>query len=139
MDRLRHDMIFINLPVADISVASDFYAGLGFTKNEMFSDDNTSSFMVSDVIVVMLLQTRRFSDFTERPVVEPQGAREVLNCLSVCSKEDADELMRRVRTARGTVTRELAEDGPMYGGAFDDPDGHGWELMYFDPEALPGN
>lgn len=24
----------------------------------------------------------------------------------------------------------------MYGGAFDDPDGHGWELMYFDPEAL---
>ena len=24
----------------------------------------------------------------------------------------------------------------MYGAAFDDLDGHGWELMWMDPEAL---
>ncbi|ANE03574.1 VOC family protein [Corynebacterium crudilactis] len=136
MARLQHDMIFINLPVTDLATSKRFYAGLGFKENEIFRDEHTASFEVSDVIVVMLLETERFNSFTKRPAVESNGSREVLNCLSVCSTEDADELVRRAQEFGGVVTRELAAEGPMYGGAFDDPDGHGWELMYFDPEAL---
>lgn len=136
MARLQHDMIFINLPVSDLAASKRFYAGLGFKENTVFSDEHTASFEVSDAIVVMLLETARFSDFTKRPIVEKNGSREVLNCLSVCSTEDADEFVRRAQEFGGTITRELAAEGPMYGGAFDDPDGHGWELMYFDPEAL---
>ncbi|BAU95323.1 lactoylglutathione lyase [Corynebacterium suranareeae] len=136
MARLQHDMIFINLPVTDLAASKRFYAGLGFAENPVFSDEHTASFEVSDAIVVMLLDTERFNTFTHRPAVEKNGPREVLNCLSVCSTEDADEFMRRAREFGGTITRELAAEGPMYGGAFDDPDGHGWELMYFDPDAL---
>ncbi|ALC05374.1 lactoylglutathione lyase [Corynebacterium deserti GIMN1.010] len=136
MERLQHDMIFINLPVSDLAASKSFYAGLGFKENEIFRDEHTASFKVSDVIVVMLLETERFNSFSTRPAVDPGGAREMLNCLSVSSVEDADELVRRATEFGGTVTRELAAEGPMYGGAFDDPDGHGWELMYFDPEAL---
>lgn len=129
-------MVFINLPVSDLADSKRFYAGLGFTENLIFRDDHTASFEVSDAIVIMLLETERFQGFTERPVIEKNGPREVLNCLSVSSPEDADELVRRAQEFGGTVTRELAAEGPMYGGAFDDPDGHGWELMYFDPAAL---
>lgn len=41
-----------------------------------------------------------------------------------------------VSDAGGRITREPAAQGPMYGAAFDDPDGHGWELMWMDPAAL---
>ncbi|MFP7366458.1 VOC family protein [Corynebacterium callunae] len=136
MARLAHDMIFINLPVSDLAASKRFYAGLGFKENEIFRDEHTASFEVSDIIVVMLLETERFQGFSTRPVVEKNGPREVLNCLSVSSIEDADEFARRAAEFGGTITRELAAEGPMYGGAFDDPDGHGWELMYFDPAAL---
>lgn len=136
MSRLRHDMIFINLPVADLAAARTFYAGLGFTENEIFRDEHTASFEVSDSIVVMLLESSRFREFSDRPVIGPGGPREVLNCLSVSSVADADELARRAVAHGGAITRDFVTEGPMYGGAFDDPEGHGWEVMYFDPEAL---
>lgn len=124
------------MPVSDLAASKRFYAGLGFKENEIFRDEHTASFEVSDAIVVMLLETERFNSFSTRPSVEKNGSREVLNCLSVCSPEDADEFARRAAEFGGTITRELAAEGPMYGDAFDDPDGHGWELMFFDPEAL---
>jgi predicted lactoylglutathione lyase len=33
------------------------------------------------------------------------------------------------------VPREPQDYGFMYGHAFEDPDGHIWELMYMDPNA----
>lgn len=136
MDRLKHDMIFINLPVTDLDKSRNFYAGLGFVENKTFSDERTSSFEVNASIVVMLLQSGRFQEFSNRPVTAAGGSREVLNCLSVASPADADELASRVRACGGVLTKEPAADGPMYGGSFDDPDGHGWEFVYMDPEAF---
>lgn len=91
MARLQHDMIFINLPVSDLEASKKFYSRLGFVENQVFRDE-PASFEISDAIVVMLLDTAKFEEFNNRAVVEPGGSREVLNCLSVCSIEDADEL-----------------------------------------------
>ena len=78
MDR----MIFLNLPVKDLEVATSFYTGLGFEVNEMFSDDRTTSIVISDTIVVMLLVESRFKDFINGEVGQPHEATSALYCLS---------------------------------------------------------
>lgn len=135
-ERLSHPMLFINLVVDDVNKATAFYRALGWRENEIFRDETTASMEVSDNIVVMLLENSKFAQFNNRENYVPGGPREVLNCLQVTSRDDVDTFVARVREAGGTVTREPEAQGPMYGCAFDDLDGHGWELMWMDPEAL---
>ncbi|HSW90878.1 MAG TPA: hypothetical protein VLF64_02675 [Candidatus Saccharimonadales bacterium] len=51
--------VFINFPVNDLEKSVKFYEALGFTKNEMFSDERAAALQWSDDIVFMLL-TREF-------------------------------------------------------------------------------
>lgn len=134
--QLKHDRIYVNLPVDDLSAQREFYLALGFRQNLQFSDENTVSFEVTEHIVLMLLEREKFNSFHDRESVPAQGPREVLNALDVGSRKDVNELIRRVRQAGGKVTREPEEQGPMYGAAFDDLEGHGWELFWMDPTAL---
>ncbi|MGP6173736.1 VOC family protein [Corynebacterium sp. A21] len=134
--RLQHEQVFINLPVTDLAAQRDFYLALGFKQNLVFSDETTNSFEISDHIVVMLLQQDTFSGFHDRETVAANGPREVLNALGAESTADVDELIRRAKQAGGTITREPEAQGPMYGAAFDDLEGHGWEIVYMDPSAL---
>jgi predicted lactoylglutathione lyase len=131
MDR----MIFVNLPVKDLSASTSFYLGLGFTKNDMFSDDQCSAIVVSDTIVVMLLTEKRFSDFVVGEVHNEKGSTEIINCLSATSRAEVDDLFRRALQGGGAEWRGLVEDGPMYGNSFTDPDGHVWEILHMDLAA----
>jgi uncharacterized protein len=132
MDR----MIFVNLPVKDLAASTAFYLGLGFTKNDMFSDDQCSAVVVSDTIVLMLLTEKRFSDFVVGDVVNEKGSTEIINCLSASSPAEVDELHRRALAHGGSAWKELMAEGPMYGHSFADPDGHVWEVLHMDlPEA----
>jgi uncharacterized protein len=122
MDR----MIFVNLPVKDLTAATDFYLGLGFTKNFQFSDDTCSAIVISDTIVVMLLTEKRFSDFVVGDVRGEKGSTEVINCLSAASRAEVDDLHRKALAHGGAEWKDLMEEGPMYGHSFTDPDGHVW-------------
>lgn len=129
-------MIFVNLPVKDLSVSTAFYLGLGFTKNDMFSDDSCSAIVVSDTIVVMLLTEKRFSDFVVGQVSNERGVTETINCLSAGSREEVDDLYRRALANGGTEWKGLMNEGPMYGNSFTDPDGHVWEVLHMDMTAV---
>ena len=132
MDR----MIFVNLPVKDLAASTAFYLGLGFTKNDMFSDDQCSAIVVSDTIVVMLLTEKRFSDFVVGDVVNEKGSTEIINCLSASSPAEVDELHRRALAHGGSDWKDLMQEGPMYGNSFADPDGHVWEVLHMDMTAV---
>ncbi len=129
-------MIFVNLPVKDLSVSTAFYLGLGFTKNDMFSDDSCSAIVVSDTIVVMLLTEKRFSDFVVGQVSNERGVTETINCLSAGSREEVDDLYQRALANGGTEWKGLMNEGPMYGNSFTDPDGHVWEVLHMDMTAV---
>ncbi|WP_241483198.1 VOC family protein [Nocardiopsis halophila] len=124
--------VFVNLPVADLDRAKTFFTDLGFAVNPQFSDDNAACVVVSDEIYVMVLLPEYFGQFTKEPATDTSRSREVIVALSAESAAEVDTLTERARTAGGTVTREPTADGPMYGSAFLDPDGHLWELMYMD-------
>lgn len=129
-------MIFVNLPVADVQASRTFYTGLGFTVNEMFSDEQVACIVVSDTIFVMLLEHARFADFlTGTTAADATTTTEVLNALSAESRQEVDDLVARA-VANGGKARTPITDGGMYGHSFTDPDGHVWEVFHMDmPEA----
>ncbi|MCO1338909.1 lactoylglutathione lyase [Kocuria polaris] len=136
-------MIFVNLPTNDLAAADAFYGALGFTKNEQFSDENASSWVISESITVMVLARNFFATFlvgTDAPHLPGAGGdREVLNALSCESTDEVDELMSRAEANGGSIYRKTTTPFPgMYQGAFADPDGHVWELAWMDPEAMQG-
>ncbi|HEX8508913.1 MAG TPA: VOC family protein [Propionibacteriaceae bacterium] len=131
-------MLFLNLPVADLAVATDFYTGLGFTVNEMFSDDKATSIVISETIVVMLLVKERFGDFVKAEVGDPQASTSAIYCLSAESPQEVDDLVSKALAGGGKPWLDVMQEGPMYGHSFADPDGHVWEVLHMDMSQLEG-
>jgi uncharacterized protein len=126
-------MIFLNLPVADLERSRAFYAGLGFGFDDRFCDDTAISVVVSEAIVLMLLTHEKFASFAPRPVASETEKTAHLICLSRESREAVDALMEAAIAHGGPDTGKTIEMGDfMYGRSFSDPDGHVYELMWMD-------
>ncbi|MCC8339528.1 VOC family protein [Streptomyces sp. R1] len=135
---MYQQMIFVNLATNDLDVSKKFFTGLGWELNAQFSDDSTASFPVSDTIVVMVHTPQKYLQFTKKDVADSTKTSEVLIALSAESREKVDELVERAVAAGGSVTGETQDHGFMYGRAFDDPDGHTFEVVWMDPAAVQG-
>lgn len=130
-------LIFINLPVADLPRSIAFYEAVGATKNPMFSDDTAACMVVSDVIHVMLLTHDKWRTFTDRQIPDAHASAQVLLCLSRDSRETVDAVVVQAGAAGGKSDPNAATDyGSMYGRSYADPDGHIWEVMWMDPAAV---
>ncbi len=125
-------MIFVNLPVKDLEAATAFYTGLGFSVNPQFSDEQCTSIVISDTIVVMLLVESRFRDFINGDISNAHESSEVLLCLSAESPQEVDDLVAKALASGGKPWKDLMQEGPMYGHSFADPDGHVWEVLHMD-------
>ena len=129
-------LIFINLPVADLSKSIAFYEAVGATKNPKFSDDTAACMVVSDVIHVMLLTHEKWRTFTDRQIPDAHTSAQVLLCLSRDSREAVDTVVAQAGGAGGGIDPNATQDyGFMYGRSYADPDGHIWEVMWMDPAA----
>ena len=128
-------MIFINLPVKDLSRSRAFYGALGFSFNEQFSDDKAACVVVEENIFVMLLTEPFFETFLIRPISEAAKATEVLNCLSASSRAEVDGIADKALANGGAAWKDPQDHGWMYNRSFQDPDGHVWEVAYMDMSA----
>ncbi|KUL26161.1 VOC family protein [Streptomyces regalis] len=131
-------MIFLNLPVNDLDASKKFFTELGYSINPQFSDANAASVVISDTIVAMLLTKPFYSTFTKKEIADATTTSEVLICLSAESREQVDELVEKAVAAGGTASDQVQDPGFMYGRAFDDLDGHTWEVVWMDPSAIEG-
>ncbi|MBN9466641.1 VOC family protein [Brevundimonas sp.] len=130
-------LIFINLPVADLPRSIAFYEAVGATKNPMFSDDTAACMVLSDVIHVMLLTHDKWRTFTDRQIPDAHASAQVLLCLSQDSREAVDAVVAQAAGAGGQVDPNTTQDyGFMYGRSYADPDGHIWEVMWMDAAAV---
>ena len=130
-------LIFINLPVADLPRSIAFYEAVGATKNPMFSDDTAACMVLSDVIHVMLLTHDKWRTFTDRQIPDAHASAQVLLCLSQDSREAVDAVVAQAAGAGGQVDPNTTQDyGFMYGRSYADPDGHIWEVMWMDAVAV---
>jgi predicted lactoylglutathione lyase len=123
-------MIFVNLPVKDLPASQAFFTALGFAFDPDFSDDKAACMVVDRNIYVMLLVEARFREFVNGDLVDATSATEVMTGLSADSRAQVDELLAKAFAAGGKPWKPVVEDGSMYGGSFQDLDGHVWELMH---------
>jgi uncharacterized protein len=125
-------MIFVNLPVKDLAASKTFFTELGFAFNQEYSDNDAACMVVDENIFVMLLEEARFKDFINGEIADATTTTESITCLSVDSKEQIDETVAKAIAAGGKPWKPTLAEGPMYGGSFQDLDGHAWELLYME-------
>ncbi|MCT7353974.1 VOC family protein [Streptomyces sp. 15-116A] len=135
---MNQQMIFVNLATLDLDASKKFFAALGFSANDEFSDDTTAAIPLSDTVSVMLHTHKKYAEFTKKQIIDSKTSSEVLLALSASSREKVDELVDKAIAAGGSPTGEPQDHGFMYGRAFDDLDGHTWEVMWMDPTAAQG-
>jgi predicted lactoylglutathione lyase len=128
--------LFVNLAVKNLDRAIEFFTQLGFTFNARFTDETATCMIVSDDIFVMLLTEAKFQTFTPKAICDATKSTEVLLSLSCQSRAEVNELVRKAVAAGGTTYNEPQDHGFMYAHGFQDGDGHIWELIYMEPEAI---
>ena len=132
-----NQMIFVNLPVADLKTSIAFYRAIGAEQNLKFSDETAAMMSFSEAVNVMLLTHEKFSQFTSKPIVDAKRQCEVLLALSRDSREAVDAITEKARKAGAALDPTPKQDyGFMSGRSFEDPDGHIWEVMWMDPAAV---
>ncbi|MER6208138.1 VOC family protein [Streptomyces sp. NPDC001073] len=135
---MYQQMIFVNLAVNDAAASKKFFTELGFSINPQFSNDETTCVVISETIIAMLLEKKRYSDFTKKDIADSAKTSEVLLCLSAESREKVDELVNKAVAAGGTANDDINDQGFMYGRSFEDLDNHSWEIVWMDPAAVQG-
>ena len=131
-------MIFVNLPVADVARSRAFYAALGFSINERFSNDEAVCIVVAENIHVMALARPFFRTFTRMPLADATRQIGALYALSCESRDAVDAITAAALAAGGTEPTPARDMGFLYNRTFADPDGHTWEPMWMDPDAAEG-
>jgi hypothetical protein len=125
-----HEQIYVNLPVKDLQRSIDFFTRLGYSFDERFSNDLATCMVVGPNIHVMLLTEAFFQGFIgDKQITDARRSTEALLCLSCHSRAQVDGLVAQAAAAGGRIPRPPQDHGFMYGHAFEDLDGHLWELM----------
>ena len=130
-------MIFVNLPVTDLTRSTAFYEAIGGSKEPKFSSDAAAMIRFTDAINVMLLTHDFYKSFTSKPIADTHSVSAALLCLSADSTDAVDRMVDQAAGAGGKADPGPKQDmgGMMYGRSFEDPDGHHWEVMWMDASA----
>ncbi|MGX7243727.1 VOC family protein [Enterococcus quebecensis] len=123
-------MVFVNFPVTDVKRSTEFYEKLGFTKNEEFSGEESSSMVWDDNFWIMLLNHDFYSKFiNDKKIADTKTTSGVLVSFSM---ESADAVKKFGETAKANggdfyrVDMGMPED-QMFGLEVQDPDGNSLE------------
>jgi hypothetical protein len=111
-------MIFVNLPVADLDRAVAFYKAIGAQQNLQFSDETAAMVSFSEAINVMLLTHDKFAQFTPKRIADARETTQVLLALSAESREEVEDLFEKALAAGGREARPAEDHGWMYARPF---------------------
>ena len=128
--------IFVNLPVKNLDKSMEFFTELGFSFNPRFTDETAACMVIAEDIYAMLLTEAKFKEFTPREICDATKSTEVLVCLSCESRKHVDDLVSTAVAGGGATYSEPKDYGFMYQHGFEDLDGHIWELIYMEPDAV---
>jgi uncharacterized protein len=128
---MRARINIVTLAVDDLEKALKFYRdGLGLpTKGiaEGFSDHVLFE-MENDLSLVLFLRSET-ARLANQPVTQRSAAESILSYFA-SSKEEVNDIIKRVQAAGGSLPG-APEDHPWgYTAYFQDPDGHIWEVLY---------
>ena len=130
-------MIFVNLPVADLEKSKSFYEAIGFTVEPKFTNEQAACMVVSEAIYVMLLTHDFWRTFTDKAIPDAHKNAQLMLALSQTDRSAVDAIVEKAAAAGGKADPNATQDfGFMYGRSFEDPDGHIWEPNWMDMAAV---
>lgn len=131
--------LWINLPVKDIRKSKAFFTEIGFLLNPNCpNNDEAVSLLIGEQnVAVMLFPEATLRSFAECDLTDASKSMEVLLSIGANSKDEVDDLVKKVMLAGGTIYSEPKENGWMYGAGFADLDAHRWNVLYMDPAKMP--
>ena len=132
--------IWLNLPVKDINRSKAFFTQIGFTFDARHGNSTEAAGMIvgEKKMMVMLFNEANFKNFVAHEIADTTKGSEVLISFDAESREEVDEIARKVEQAGGLLFGKPAEhQGWMYGCGFADPDGHRWNVLFMDMSKLP--
>ena len=130
--------MFVNMPVSNLKKTMNFFSELSFKFNPMFTDENAACMVISEDIYAMLLVEKFFKSFIPgKEICDTKRSAEAIVALSVNTRKEVDGLIRKAVAAGGSEYRQAQDYGWMYGRAFQDINGHIWEIIYMDMNAIP--
>ncbi|WP_079474519.1 VOC family protein [Marinococcus halophilus] len=133
---LQTKQIFVNIPVKNLEASMEFFQNVGFSFEQRFTDENAACMVLGNGMYVMLLHEAFFQTFTNKSVVDTNTGAEAILAISADSKEQVNEIVQKALDAGGLPSNEPMDGGFMYGWSFQDIDGHLWEVMYTDEDAV---
>lgn len=130
--------IFVNLPVKDLDKTIQFFTELGFKFNPQFTDQNATCMIIDKDSFAMLLVEKFFRTFIpDKEVCDAKKNAEALVAISVESRAEVDEMIKKAIGAGAKEYRSMQDYGWMYGRSFEDINGHIWEIFYMDESQMP--
>ncbi|HKS05900.1 MAG TPA: VOC family protein [Gemmatimonadaceae bacterium] len=128
--------LFVNIPVSDLQRSIEFFEALGFTFNTQFTDATATCMIVGEDAYFMLLTKDKFTEFSKRPVGDPQKETRALYAISVNSRAEVDAMVKTAVASGGRVAGEPQDHGFMFQRSFYDIDGYHWEVFWMDPAVV---
>lgn len=130
---------WINLPVKDLNKSIEFFSKLGFSFDSRSSNTDESACLVigDNNVIVMLFTESIFKNFTRNEIADAKQATEVLLSIDAETREEVDDIAKKVVEAGGTIFGEPNDQSWMYGCGFADLDGHRWNVLYMDMNNMP--
>lgn len=127
--------IFVNLTTSDLPRAKEFYQGVGWSINPLFTDENAVCVVIDEQIYLMVLTREFFGTFTKKTIPDPHTSSQLQTALSVESREAVDAFLEKALAAGGTEPKDAQDYGFMYSRDFEDPDGNEFSILWMDPKA----
>mgnify|MGYP000034045952 CR=1 FL=1 len=131
-------MIFVNLPISDVTAMRSFFEGLGYHFNEQFSDEKALCLVISDTIFAMLVKPEFLNTFLDKPVGDPKQAVTTIVSLTFDSREEVLAHCEKAFSLGARNYKEPVDMGFMLQWGFEDPAGNIWEAIWMDPAAVQG-
>ena len=124
---MKSKMIWANFSVQDVKRTNEFYTQLGFTPNNTNNFPKLASFLFGDnkFVIHFFEKGSQINDY-----LTSGSESEIIFTLSAETEAEVKEWAEKVKDAGGTIFKEVQRDEKgYYGFAFDDPDGHKFNVL----------
>jgi predicted lactoylglutathione lyase len=130
--------IWLNLPVKNLVKAKDFFLKIGFSFKEEYDTPKSACLIIGERnFVVMLFEENLFKTLSQNKLANTQSSSEMLISIDAESRDEVDQLAKKVKEAGGKIFSPPAEsEGWIYSFGFSDIDGHRWNSLFMDFSKL---
>ena len=117
------------MPVADVARSKEFFLNLGFTSNAEYSGEENVCIVVNSSISLMLMNHIKFAGFIDKEVAA-RNTSEMILSFECGSAEEVRAIAEKAFSQGARKINEAEDSEFMFSWAFEDLDGHLWDLFW---------